>query len=86
MISLFLEVTEQKPHVRCRVQERGFCSAVSSAQGSQPEEEEPVLKGGCGSSRPRTAQELGMLGLEKSKNWLREGFTGSSLALGRINF
>lgn len=42
--------------------ERGFCSAVFSAQGSQ--HEEPVLEGGCGSSQPRTAQELGMLGLE----------------------
>lgn len=29
---------------------------------------------------------IGSAGFGKSKNWEREGFTGSSLALGRINF
>lgn len=48
--------------------QRGFCSAVFSAQWSQPKQEEPVLEGS--SSQPCTAQELGMLALE---NELCEG-------------
>lgn len=36
-------------------------------------EEEPVLEGGCGTSQPCTAQELGMLGLENQRTGWGKG-------------
>lgn len=60
---------------RCRLQERHRHREAFALQCSQPWLLTALQCPGVGNA-----------GFGKSKNWVREGFTGSSLALGRINF